>query len=140
MEGKQLTYKWRLRMIIIILAAGVIIKCMGPLAFVRDGLLTRMRVDDYLMQWDMGATRRHEAGIKDVYLVYFGFEEVYPRAGEESACGGVLLYPGMGGERRDVGIGCSPASAGDADCGRVSCGYVVHWGEGYVVCVQYPAG
>ncbi len=76
MEGKQLTYKWRLRMIIIILAAGVIIKCMGPLAFVRDGLLTRMRVDDYLMQWDMGATRRHEAGIKDVYLVYFGFEEV----------------------------------------------------------------
>ena len=28
------------------------------------------------MQWDMGATRRHEAGIKDVYLVYFGFEEV----------------------------------------------------------------
>ena len=41
---------------------------LNPTVFARDGLLTRLPVDDYLVQWDAGSTRRHDADIDTLWL------------------------------------------------------------------------
>lgn len=47
-----------------------------PLAFARDGLLTRKKVESFKAQFDLGSTRRHNADSKKIYLLYFGFKTV----------------------------------------------------------------
>lgn len=48
----------------------------SPTAFARDGLLTRMKVDEYQTQYDLGATRRHDSDVDRVYLFCLSPDEV----------------------------------------------------------------
>lgn len=47
----------------------------GPVAFARDGLLTRKKVEDYRTQYDLGMTRRHDCEVSTIYLFCPRLEE-----------------------------------------------------------------
>ena len=68
--------KW-VCVIVALILVGITIMCISPIAFAYDGVVTRKKVDDYKMQYDLGATRRHDSQVTDIYLVYFGFEKVF---------------------------------------------------------------
>ena len=55
--------------IIIILVALYIY---GPIAFMRDGMLTRQKVTSFDNQYELGATRRHNYESDRIYFVYLG--------------------------------------------------------------------
>lgn len=57
---------------------------LSPVVFACDGLLTRMRVEDYKTQYDLGSTRRHDADVTDIYLFNFGFERVFVQKEEKN--------------------------------------------------------
>ncbi|MEH2950919.1 hypothetical protein [Sporofaciens sp. JLR.KK001] len=67
--------KW-VCVIVGLILVGTAIMYISPIAFVSDGVLTRKKVNEYKMQYDLGATRRHDYQATDIYLVYFGFEKV----------------------------------------------------------------
>lgn len=68
--------KKRVCVIVVLILVGITIMCISPIAFAYDGVVTRKKVDDYKMQYDLGATHRHDSKVTDIYLVYFGFEKV----------------------------------------------------------------
>lgn len=74
--------KW-LGIFIIFVFVFIIVRWLSPVAFARDGLLTRMKVMDYGTQYDLGNTRRHDADVTDIYLFYFGFEKVFVQKEEK---------------------------------------------------------
>lgn len=67
--------KW-VCVIVALILVGITIMYISPIAFAYDGVLTRKKVDDYKVQYDLGATRRHDSQVTDIYLVYFGFKKV----------------------------------------------------------------
>lgn len=73
--NQQRIKKWLCVFIIFVLVC-IVVRWLSPVVFARDGLLTRMRVEDYKTQYDLGSTRRHNADVTDIYLFYFGFERV----------------------------------------------------------------
>ena len=67
--------KW-VCVIVGLILVGTAIMYISPIAFVSDGVLTRKKVNEYKMQYDLGATRRHNTPATDIYLFYFGFNKV----------------------------------------------------------------
>ncbi len=67
--------KW-VCVIVSMILVGITIMHISPIAFVYDGVLTRKKVNDYKMQYDLGATRRHDSQATDIYLFYFGLNKV----------------------------------------------------------------
>ena len=67
--------KW-VCVIVGLILVGTAIMYISPIAFVYDGVLTRKKVNDYKMQYDLGVTRRHDSQATDIYLFYFGFNKV----------------------------------------------------------------
>lgn len=62
---------------ILIAAAFIIgVAYISPIAFAKDGLLTRMKVDSYEAQYNLGATRRHDGEEKGIYLFYLGLKDI----------------------------------------------------------------
>lgn len=50
-----------------------------PIAFIKTGILTKEKVDQYEKQYDLGAARKFDANdksIKNVYMFYIGNEAV----------------------------------------------------------------
>lgn len=87
MKKKIANKHWRtdLLFVIFILISGcVIASWLSPVVFARDGLLTKMKVKDYGTQYDLGSTRRHDADVTDIYLLYIGFEKVSVQKEEKS--------------------------------------------------------
>lgn len=70
-KKKQLLY-----IIAVAVLSAITVLWLSPTAFAHDGILTREKVEDYQTQYDLGATRRHDYDITDIYLFYAGFEEV----------------------------------------------------------------
>lgn len=76
MGWKRLSRKRWSYIIVAILLICAIMRCIGPIAFARDGVLTRKKVTEYKMQYELGATRRHGSQVSRIYLFYFGFQNV----------------------------------------------------------------
>lgn len=68
---KNITY-----IIVVIVVIFVAISWISPLAFAQDGFLTREKIENFNAQYDLGATRRHSADSKKIYLLYLGFQDV----------------------------------------------------------------
>lgn len=51
----------------------------NPLVFMRDGLLTKTKVESFGQQYTLGRTRRHTGEYSNIYMVSFGIKqpEVY---------------------------------------------------------------
>lgn len=81
--NRHKTKKWLCALIILVLVC-IVVRWLSPVVFARDGLLTRMRVEDYNTQYDLGSTRRHDADVTDIYLFYFGFERVFVQKEEKN--------------------------------------------------------
>ncbi len=81
--NRHRTKKWLCAFIILVLVC-IVVRWLSPVVFARDGLLTRMRVEDYNTQYDLGSTRRHDADVTDIYLFYFGFERVLVQKEEKN--------------------------------------------------------
>ena len=55
----------------------ILVLYFNPMAFMKDGLITRTKVDTFDctgLNW--GATRRHDPEIDNVYLFYVGFQDI----------------------------------------------------------------
>lgn len=44
----------------------------GPIAFMRDGIVTRQKIQSFDNQYDLGSTRRHDYENDRIYFVYLG--------------------------------------------------------------------
>lgn len=80
-----------IKKIVIPIIIGIIfINIYGPIAFMKDGIITRQRVNSFDELYELGPARRHEC-IKGehIYIIYFGMriprvkkEIVYQKNGE----------------------------------------------------------
>ncbi|MGO5053356.1 hypothetical protein ACTQ6A_12765 [Lachnospiraceae bacterium LCP25S3_G4] len=73
---KNSFFKKIIYILLVIVTLTVVIGWISPLVFARDGILTREKVKTFNAQYNLGATRRHDADIKKIYLLYFGFKDV----------------------------------------------------------------
>ncbi len=68
--------KKKISYIVTVIGFLVLIIYVTPLGFVKDGVLTRQKVDSYQTQYDLGSTNRHRYDLENIYLFYIGFQDV----------------------------------------------------------------
>ena len=73
---RKLNNKSTFIVVLLIIILILTVKFNSPFAFVKDGFLTKTKVDEYEHQFDLGATNRHDENIEKAYLLYLGFESV----------------------------------------------------------------
>lgn len=74
--------------VICFIAAMGMIHLLNPIAFAKDGLLTRKEVDCFDTSYELGVTRRHEEEVDQIYLLCIQREAPVVRLeknGEETA-------------------------------------------------------
>ena len=85
--------KMRHNIILICLLLIVVIKAISPIAFTKDGLITRFKVDDFdkidlydIYIYESDRISRHNGAVmKNVYFFYLGFDEPYVESEERKA-------------------------------------------------------
>lgn len=61
--------------ILIILIAFFLIIYFSPVVFMKDGLLTKTKVDNFNQQYSLGRTNRHTGEFTNIYMFYVGIKQ-----------------------------------------------------------------
>lgn len=61
--------------IVTIFVAFFLIIYTSPVVFMRDGMLTKMKVDDFNQQYNLGRTNRHNGELRNIYMFYAGIKQ-----------------------------------------------------------------
>lgn len=61
--------------IVMILVIFFLLIYFSPVVFMRDGLLTKIKVDNFNQQYSLGRTNRHSGEYKNIYMFYVGIKQ-----------------------------------------------------------------